>query len=94
MGQPCHKNAGARSPRHDYGLRGWLEAALFDAREVSAVLREVLAEPDARFAPGRRLVISVRGENEHELRVLVRPSSGIETRWGVLVELRPTIVGA
>jgi hypothetical protein len=84
----------ARAPRHGYGLRGWPEAALFDAREVSGALREVAAEPDARFAPGRRLVISVRGENEHELRVLVRPPSGIETRSGVPVELVPTIVGA
>ena len=77
-----------------YGLRGWPEAALFDAREVSAVLREVLAESDARVGPGRRLVLSVRGENEHELRVLVRPPSGIETRWGVPAEVVPAIVGA
>ena len=84
----------ARARRHGYGLGGWPEAALFDGREVSAALREVPAEPDARFAPGRRLVIAVRGEDEHEVRVLVRPSSGIETRWGVLVELVPAIVGA
>ena len=74
-------------------MRGWPEAAPFDALGVSPAPREVPAAPVARLAPGGRLVIPVGGGGEHELRVLVRPPSGMETGSGVPVEFVPTIVG-
>jgi protein-L-isoaspartate(D-aspartate) O-methyltransferase len=77
--------------RHGDGSRGWPEAAPFDAVVVTAAPREVPAALVAQLAPGGRLVIPV-GEEEQELRVLVRTPSGIETRAGVPVRFVPMVV--
>jgi len=78
--------------RHGDGSRGWPEAAPFDAVVVTAAPPEVPAALVAQLAPGGRLVIPV-GEEEQELRVLVRTPSGIETRPSIPVRFVPMVVG-
>jgi protein-L-isoaspartate(D-aspartate) O-methyltransferase len=78
--------------RHGDGSRGWPEAAPFAAVVVTAAPPEVPAALVAQLAPGGRLVIPV-GEEDQELRVLVRTPSGVETRAGVPVQFVPMVVG-
>jgi len=78
--------------RHGDGWRGWPEAAPFNAVVVTAAPPVVPPALVAQLAPGGRLVIPV-GEEEQELRVLVRTPSGIETRAGVPVRFVPMVVG-
>jgi protein-L-isoaspartate(D-aspartate) O-methyltransferase len=78
--------------RQGDGYGGWPSAAPFDAIVVTAAPPEVPPALLAQLASGGRLVIPV-GKGEQELRVLVKTSSGIETRSVVPVQFVPMVGG-
>jgi len=78
--------------RQGDGYGGWPSAAPFDAIVVTAAPPEVPPALLGQLAPGGRLVIPV-GKGEQELRVLVKRSSGIETRSVVPVQFVPMVGG-
>jgi protein-L-isoaspartate(D-aspartate) O-methyltransferase len=78
--------------RQGDGYRGWPSAAPFAAIVTTAAPPEVPPALVAQLAPGGRLVIPV-GKDDQELRVLVKTSSGIETRRVVPVQFVPMVGG-